>query len=119
MGGLYRFLLPLIKKTLPTIRNQLLNTSANILTDVVDNDESFKNSIHKRGRETFKNLSHEAIKGLRGSGEPPKKRRKVQSKSRTRGVKKSIVKAPRKKKTTTVKKTKKSKVPVNARFAYL
>lgn len=103
---------------MPIIGKELLKTSTNILTDVVDRDESFKGAIRKRGRESLKNLTHEAMRGMSGSGLPPKKRRKLQSKSKSRPVKKSTKKVPRKNKPTKTKKAK-SKVPVNARFAYL
>lgn len=87
------------------------------MSDVADAG-SFKESFRKRGRETMKNLSRDALRSMSGSGAPKAKRRRVQSKSKSRAVKKSIAKAPRKK-TKKTKKSKKSKVPSTARFAYL
>lgn len=70
LGGLYRFVMPLIKKGAPIIGKELMKSSANILTDVVDRDKTFKESFRKRGRESLKNLTHEAVRGLSGSGLP-------------------------------------------------
>lgn len=82
---------------------------------------TFKDSLRKRGRQSLLNLTNEAVQSMSGSGLPKSKRRRVQSKSKTRGVKKSIKKAPRKKsaKTRKTKKSKKSKIPADSRFAYL
>lgn len=126
LSGIARYAMPLIKKSLPFLGKELLKSSTNILSDVADHNSSFKDAFRKRGRETLKNLSDEAIRSMSGSGEPAKKRRRVQSKSRTRGVKKSLKKAPakksskkRKSKSQKSKKSKKSKIPCNARFDYL
>lgn len=125
LGGIFRSVLPLIRKGLPVLTKELMKSSAGILNDVVDSGGSFKESFRKRGRESIRNLANETMRSMSGSGLPPKKRHRVQSKSSTRVVKKSLKKAPPKKSTkakksaTKSKKLKKSKVPSDARFAYL
>lgn len=121
LGGLFRTVIPLIKKGLPFIGKELLKSSATMLDDVVDRDMPFRDSFRMRGRESLQNLKKQALQGMTGSG-LSRKRKRSQSKSTSGRVKKRKT-TPRKKskKLVTKKKktTKKSKVPSNSSFAYL
>lgn len=93
-----------------------------MLNDVVDDDISFRDSLRMRGRESLRNLKNEAVAQMTGSG-IGRKRGRSQSKTKTGRVKKLKKSAPRKKSKKSAPKKKKkktsSKIPSNAKYAYL
>lgn len=111
-------MLPLIKKGSAVVGKELLKSSANIINDFVDTETPFRDSFKARSRETADRLKRHAFEAMSGSG-VPRKRRRAQSKTKTGRVKKSSKITPQKKKAANSKKVKQSKIPSNARFAYL
>lgn len=113
LGGLFRHILPLIKRGGKAIGKELLNTSMNVINDVSDAGISLKEAVKARGREGVSNLKRKAISKLGGDGIKIggliKKRKKNQSSKGSTKPKTSKKRAQTKKKATKRKKTKKKK----------
>lgn len=105
LGGLFRFVLPLIKRGSKAIGRELLSTASNVLDDIVsDRDISFKESVKNRGRESVDNLKRKINTKMNGGGLRGKRQRLRQS-VKSAGLKKT---SPPKRKRKIVKKYKKN-----------
>lgn len=67
LSGLFRCVLPILKKGSATVGSELLKSGANIIADISRN-ESPEISIKKRGKEALHNLSQIAGDNLFGCG---------------------------------------------------
>lgn len=110
LGGLFRSILPILKRSTAVVGAELLKSGANVITDLSHNEPP-EAIIKKRGKETINNLSRIAGDHMFGSGYNTRtgvKRR--QSTRLGRGGKKSKKnKSLKKKKIVKVKKSVKSK----------
>lgn len=68
LGGLFRSVLPLLRKGGKVLGNELLNTAFNVLGDVKNNGKSFESSLKDRGSETISNLKRRALDSMNGGG---------------------------------------------------
>lgn len=110
LGGLFRTVLPILKKGATVLGSECLNSGKNIISDIVSNQDP-EIVIKKRGKEAIHNLSRVVADKMFGEGyksmsakkrkqsdsksQPVKKRKKTQSKIQ---VKKTSKKSPTKKK---------------------
>lgn len=67
LGGLFRTVYPILKKSASAIGSELLKSGSNIISDIVSNQDP-KIVIKNRGKETINNLSRLAGENLFGSG---------------------------------------------------
>lgn len=68
LGGLFRYVVPLIKRGSIAIGKQLLKTSADVVDDITENDVPLETAVIKRGIEAVKNLKRKAAEKMSGSG---------------------------------------------------
>lgn len=110
LGGLFRTVLPILKKGATILGSECLNSGKNIISDIVANEDP-ERVIKKRGKEAIHNLSRVVADKMFGEGyksssakkrshsnsksQPVKKRRKNQPKKQ---IKKAAKKPPAKKK---------------------
>lgn len=118
-----RMVFPLIRSGGKAVGRELLNTTANILSDVGgDDDVSFKTTLKSRGQEGFNNLKRKAVNKMSGGGggvggsgaaykgESPKKKKKKPKSAKTSTTSTSSHQSKPK---STKKKTSKSSASVN------
>lgn len=118
LGGVFRYVLPLLKRSAKAVGKEALNATANIMTDVGERKTSFKEAFKTRMRESGDNLKRKADENLtrfmRGEGykakraalpphllavlDAPKKKKKSRKKKRVDKKKKKTAKSSRKKK---------------------
>jgi len=67
LSGLYRFVVPLMRRAGVAVGRELANTSKNVMDDM-DNNVSFKTALKTRGTEAAQNLKRKAIAKMRGEG---------------------------------------------------
>lgn len=105
LSGLFRFVLPMLKKGGEQIAKEVVRTSFNVVQDM-EGDTDFKTSLRRRGLEGIQNLQTRALEAMNGSGlyKRTRKRRATTHSGSNRVVKRT--KLTRKK---AVKKSKKSK----------
>lgn len=109
LGGLFRLVVPLIKKSSAYVGRELLKSAGNVLDDV-DNNVDFRTAVRARGGEAFNNIAKRAIAKMQGGAykKVTVKRKRTQSTSkRARG--KTSKKVVKKKKPVKSKKQKKAK----------
>lgn len=83
LGGLFRAVVPLLKKGGIAITREVARGASNLLNDLTD-EKGFKESIKTRGEEVLSGVSN-AVKTITGSGyRRPTTRRKPQSRTSTR-----------------------------------
>lgn len=109
LGGLFRGVIPLLKKSSKALGGEFLNGTVGIMRDVAGN-ETLETAVKKRGKEFFENLGRRSGTHMFGSGyNGPRFVKRKQSSSRIGGVK------SKKRKTKTPRKVKKSKVSKKSR----
>lgn len=104
LGGLFRFVVPLIKKGSVAVGKELLRSSADIVDDITSKSDrvSFEEAVKKRGGEAVKNLKRKAVakmqtgSGVGGGSKAAKKQKTTHSSSKSSSVKKSSKSAPAK-----------------------
>lgn len=118
LSGLFRSVLPLLKRSGAVISRELVKSGENILSDLGNDNTNFKSVMKNRGGELFNNLKRKALEQMGGSGggvvHKAAKRRKISQSSSTRrkgkNVKRKVVnkkkKKQLKKKKTLIKKKK-------------
>lgn len=122
LGGLFRRVLPLIKKGAKAVGKEALRTGVNVAGDVLERNITLKDAVRERVRESggkLKRKAEEKIDTLmRGSGYKTRKISRTahslieRKPRRISGKKKSVTKRrviKKKKKTTSKRKTKKKK----------
>lgn len=113
VGGLFRFVLPLLRSGSKAVGKEMLNSSINVLSDIQSNDSSLKESLKRRGKESIDALKRKAFEKMTGSGAVVKQKKKktnekIQSSLKASKPKTVKQKAPAKEKTAPNKKKKKS-----------
>lgn len=120
LGGVFRYVLPLLKRSAKAVGKEALNATANIMADVGERKKPFKEALKTRMRESGNNLKRKADENLtrfmNGEGykakraalpphllavlDAPKKRKKSRKKKKKKksSKKKKTVKESRKKK---------------------
>lgn len=111
LGGLFRHVLPLLRRGGIALGKEFFNSSLNVMKDVSDNNISLKDSMRERGRESLTNLKRKAVDKMSGGGVKmgkPMKKRKIRQSSVESKAKKTCIKkksAAKKNKKKSVKKT--------------
>lgn len=67
LGGLFRTVYPILKKSASAVGSELLKSGSNIISDIVSSQDP-RTAIKNRGKETINNLSRLAGDNLFGSG---------------------------------------------------
>lgn len=118
LGGVFRYVLPLLKRSAKAVGKEALSATANIMADVGERKTPFKEALRTRMRESGNNLKRKADENLtrfmNGEGYkakrtalPPhllavldghKKKKSRKKKKRSSKKKKKTVKSSRKKK---------------------
>lgn len=120
LGGLFRHIIPLLRKGGKALGGELLNTVNNVLDDVTHNGKTFETAIKSRGVEGIDNLKRKAVATMKGGGvnhssksksrqSSGKPRCKQSLKNKAIQKKKNLKKKSIKRKKTTQKKKLKSK----------
>lgn len=116
LGGLFRRVLPLLRKGAAVVGKEALRTGANIASDMLKKDMSLKDAFHVRARESRDNLKRKASdkidKLMKGSGY--KKRKIVRSRHSSSG---RVAKRVARRKKTSVKKKRTQKKKTQKRRA--
>lgn len=68
LGGLFRHVVPLLKRGSIALGKEMLRSSADVVNDITENDVSLKDAVKKRGSEAVKNLKRKAIAKMSGAG---------------------------------------------------
>lgn len=76
MGGLFRSVLPLLKRGSLAIAKEVLSSGSNLIGDIQEKKPT-KESVKKRALETVTNLKQRAINSMTGGGYNPKKRQRI------------------------------------------
>lgn len=107
LGGLFRRVLPFLRKGAAAVGKEALRTGANVAADMLKKDISLKDAFHARARESRDNLKRKAgekiEKLMKGSGYKKRKIARVRHSSSGRVTKRVVARNKR-----SVKKKKKS-----------
>lgn len=124
LGGLWRVVMPLIKKGSIHVGREMAKSASNVFQDL-GQDIDFKTSAKQRGLESLENIRKRAFGEMGGTGynsrkrrarsqscrKPPAKRTKRKlSKAKRKVANKSIKKRKKRKQTKNTKRTKKSDI---------
>lgn len=78
LGGLFRYVMPIVKQGAKTVGKELLKSGVNMVNDVVMDQQPLKEAFHNRMDEAKTNLTEKAknkLKTMVGSGYKVKKRK--------------------------------------------
>ena len=68
LGGLFRHIVPLLKRGSIALGKEVLRSSADVVDDITENNLSLKDAVKKRGNEAVKNLKRKAVAKMSGAG---------------------------------------------------
>jgi hypothetical protein len=85
LGGLFRMVMPLLKKSSLFVGKELLRGANNVVEDV-ENNTDIRSSVRKRGTEVLNSITQKALAKMNGSGYKKlgSRKRRAQSSSKTR-----------------------------------
>lgn len=110
LGGLFRRVLPLLKKGSLALGKELINTGSHFINDI-ENNVHPKEAFKTRGKEMYTNLKKKATDKMFGSGYKSAKKQKLRQLIAVR----QPVKTTKRKKKSSKKKPLKKKKPSNKR----
>lgn len=111
LSGLFRAVLPMIKKGGEQIAKEVVRSSYNIVQDM-DGETDFKTALKRRGLEGLQNLQTRALEAMQGSGykRTRKRRAAAHSKARRQSKRTKITRRKTVRKAKNKKTTKKRKI---------
>lgn len=120
LGGLFRSVLPILKKGSLALGRELISCGSNVMDDI-DNKIPVKVAVTNRGVEALSKLKRKVLKNMSGNGYNGAKRVKLaQSQKRARTVRSNKNKKPKKtnskKKNKKKPKTQRKKLTNNSKF---
>ena len=85
LGGLFRMVMPLLKKSSLYVGKELLRGANNIVEDL-ENNSDIRTAVRKRGADVLNTITQKAIAKMNGSGykKIASRKRRVQSSSKSR-----------------------------------
>lgn len=104
LGGLFRRILPVLRKSAAAVGREVINSGTNFIGDI-DNNTNPRDALKNRSREVVTNLAKKAMYGEGYKGKQTTRKRQSSGNTQAKSSKKRKI-TKQKKKKTTVKKTK-------------
>lgn len=102
LSGLFRSVLPILKRGTMAVGREFLNSGSNFINDMENNVDP-RAALKTRSREAYQNLKRKAMYGEGYKAAKKPKKIQLGVKPRTAHTKRKTVKKPAKKKTSTLK----------------